>query len=175
MSSATEPQTYISRLRWLAPQPALTLPCVTLFLNGTTHFIPLFIHAPCWTVAAMFLTRSEYDRGVNTFSPEGRLFQVFCLTPSVCRADPPLLNDVGIDTGSRTAIFLFASSRPLPAPVSQLPLGDITLAVCVVRCYLATLHFFIPLLPIEALPTLLSLVLFRVITCVVSVQRNTKF
>mgnify|MGYP002632423121 CR=1 FL=1 len=24
----------------------------------------------------MFLTRSEYDRGVNTFNPEGRLFQV---------------------------------------------------------------------------------------------------
>lgn len=24
----------------------------------------------------MFLTRSEYDRGVNTFDPEGRLFQV---------------------------------------------------------------------------------------------------
>jgi len=24
----------------------------------------------------MFLTRSEYDRGVNTFSPEGRIFQV---------------------------------------------------------------------------------------------------
>lgn len=24
----------------------------------------------------MFLARSDYDRGVNTFSPEGRLFQV---------------------------------------------------------------------------------------------------
>lgn len=24
----------------------------------------------------MYLNRAEYDRGVNTFSPEGRLFQV---------------------------------------------------------------------------------------------------
>ena len=42
-------------------------------------FLPLrltfssFLHL---SAPAMFLTRSEYDRGVNTFSPEGRLFQV---------------------------------------------------------------------------------------------------
>merc|ERR1712166_8821 len=28
------------------------------------------------TMSGMFMTRSEYDRGVNTFSPEGRLIQV---------------------------------------------------------------------------------------------------
>lgn len=28
------------------------------------------------SISSMFLTRSEYDRGVNTFSPEGRIFQV---------------------------------------------------------------------------------------------------
>lgn len=36
-------------------------------------------HENCCTYCnffQMFLTRSEYDRGVNTFSPEGRLFQV---------------------------------------------------------------------------------------------------
>ena len=35
------------------------------FSDPTTHLIP-----------KMFLNRSEYDRGPNTFSPEGRLFQV---------------------------------------------------------------------------------------------------
>ena len=42
----------------------------------------------------MYLTRSEYDRGVNTFSPEGRLFQVrLCSTGSLMmsqeKAFPP--------------------------------------------------------------------------------------
>jgi hypothetical protein len=32
--------------------------------------------ALCLLSSAMFVTRNEYDRGVNTFSPEGRLFQV---------------------------------------------------------------------------------------------------
>jgi len=31
---------------------------------------------PLYTASTMFLNRSEYDRGPNTFSPEGRLFQV---------------------------------------------------------------------------------------------------
>lgn len=42
--------------------PPLDLRC------GPSYFSP--------SSAIMFLTRSEYDRGVNTFSPEGRLFQV---------------------------------------------------------------------------------------------------
>jgi len=33
-------------------------------------------YQPSITTAKMFMARSEYDRGINTFSPEGRLFQV---------------------------------------------------------------------------------------------------
>jgi hypothetical protein len=51
-----------------------SLPCLLL-----THTSSLGIIC---VPAAMFLTRSEYDRGVNTFSPEGRLFQVGIATLS---------------------------------------------------------------------------------------------
>lgn len=41
-------------------------------------FIPFQLHTKQHHTSSsiMYLTRSEYDRGVNTFSPEGRLFQV---------------------------------------------------------------------------------------------------
>ena len=39
-------------------------------------------------VDRMFLTRSEYDRSVNTFSPEGRLFQVSRIA---CLGSVPLI------------------------------------------------------------------------------------
>jgi hypothetical protein len=39
-------------------------------------FILFYIPALHHYSTTMYLTRSEYDRGVNTFSPEGRLFQV---------------------------------------------------------------------------------------------------
>ena len=29
-----------------------------------------------YTLLAMFQSKSDYDRGVNTFSPEGRIFQI---------------------------------------------------------------------------------------------------
>merc|ERR1712117_805495 len=38
--------------------------------------IPVFKVSLIGNKFTMFLTRSEYDRSVNTFSPEGRLFQV---------------------------------------------------------------------------------------------------
>ena len=52
-----------------------------LFVGILDHFDPRARLCSCPTpsdneVLIMFMTRSEYDRGVNTFSPEGRLFQV---------------------------------------------------------------------------------------------------
>merc|ERR1712216_884722 len=46
---------------------------VGLCQSVTLHpFLPSIL----LTTHTMFQTRNEYDRGVNTFSPEGRLFQV---------------------------------------------------------------------------------------------------
>ena len=43
---------------------------MSLIINGI-----LMLFRGC-SIKQMFLNRAEYDRGVNTFSPEGRLFQV---------------------------------------------------------------------------------------------------
>ena len=43
-----------------------------MYLNYQTHPVP----SNGYTVNVCCCCRSEYDRGVNTFSPEGRLFQV---------------------------------------------------------------------------------------------------
>ena len=46
-------------------------------LHGTVTNNRISLPTPYnFHTTSMYLTRSEYDRGVNTFSPEGRLFQV---------------------------------------------------------------------------------------------------
>ena len=52
--------------------------------------------------AQMFLTRSEYDRGVNTFSPEGRLFQVEYAIEAIKIGTTA----IGIRTTVRTPLWL---------------------------------------------------------------------
>lgn len=43
---------------------------------GPRNRLKFFLYIQLLRLHSMFMTRSEYDRGVNTFSPEGRLFQV---------------------------------------------------------------------------------------------------
>lgn len=58
------------RSRWAG---ALTKRCCRTVIEEQVSYVRVQRLASC---TVMFLTRSEYDRGVNTFSPEGRLFQV---------------------------------------------------------------------------------------------------
>jgi len=63
----------------------------------------------------MFLTRSEYDRGVNTFSPEGRLFQVEYAIEAIKLGSTA----IGIQTGE--GVVLAVEKRitsPLMEPTS---------------------------------------------------------
>ena len=53
----------------------------------------------------MFLTRSEYDRGVNTFSPEGRLFQVEYAIEAIKLGSTA----IGIQTSEGSLAFFFFS------------------------------------------------------------------
>jgi len=60
----------------------------------------------------MFLTRSEYDRGVNTFSPEGRLFQVEYAMEAIKLGS----TTVGITT---TEGVVLAVEKRVPSPLLE--------------------------------------------------------
>ena len=63
----------------------------------------------------MFLNRSEYDRGPNTFSPEGRLFQVEYAIEAIKLGSTA----IGIQTGE--GVILAVEKRitsPLMEPTS---------------------------------------------------------
>ncbi|KAA0185192.1 Proteasome endopeptidase complex [Fasciolopsis buskii] len=74
----------------------------------------------------MFLTRTEYDRGVNTFSPEGRLFQVeYAIEATKVSFLPPndtlQLGSTGIGIKTPEGIVLAVEKRvnsPLIVPAS---------------------------------------------------------
>ena len=72
----------------------------------------LFLFADTVT---MFLNRSEYDRGPNTFSPEGRLFQVEYAIEAIKLGSTA----IGIQTGE--GVILAVEKRitsPLMEPTS---------------------------------------------------------
>merc|ERR1712088_1044091 len=67
----------------------------------------------------MFLTRSEYDRSVNTFSPEGRLFQVEYAIEAIKLGSTA----IGIQTSEGTVLAVekrITSPLMVPAPLKRL-------------------------------------------------------
>ncbi|KAI9598163.1 nucleophile aminohydrolase [Syncephalis fuscata] len=60
----------------------------------------------------MFLTRSEYDRGVNTFSPEGRLFQVEYAIEAI------KLGSTAIGVTTKEGVLLAVEKR-IPSPLME--------------------------------------------------------
>mmetsp|Transcript_6615 Transcript_6615/g.11634 ORF Transcript_6615/g.11634 Transcript_6615/m.11634 type:complete len:245 (-) Transcript_6615:2558-3292(-) len=60
----------------------------------------------------MFLSKNEYDRGVNTFSPEGRLFQVEYAIESI------KLGSTAIGISCSEGV-VFAVERRLPSPLME--------------------------------------------------------
>ncbi|RKP08216.1 nucleophile aminohydrolase [Thamnocephalis sphaerospora] len=60
----------------------------------------------------MFLTRSEYDRGVNTFSPEGRLFQVEYAIEAI------KLGSTAIGVTTKEGVVLVVEKR-IPSPLME--------------------------------------------------------
>jgi 20S proteasome subunit alpha 5 len=59
----------------------------------------------------MFLTRSEYDRGVNTFSPEGRLFQVEYAIEAIKVVNLIQLGSTAIGIQTSTGVVLAVEKR----------------------------------------------------------------
>lgn len=67
----------------------------------------------------MFLTRSEYDRGVNTFSPQGRLFQVEYANESIKLGSTA----IGIQTAEGVVLAVekrIKSSLLIPSSVKKI-------------------------------------------------------
>jgi 20S proteasome subunit alpha 5 len=60
----------------------------------------------------MFLARSEYDRGVNTFSPEGRLFQVEYALEAI------KLGTTAIGVTTKEGVVLAVEKR-IPSPLME--------------------------------------------------------
>ena len=70
----------------------------------------------------MFMTRSEYDRGVNTFSPEGRLFQVEYAIEAIKLGSTAIAIRTSALSAATTAATVAAPVRPKvhrtkPAPL----------------------------------------------------------